>query len=347
MWSNPGYDPTPLSVGHERGDDRRLGRAERRPGEAAAVEGVPGAVPAGVDVQDRHLDRRARERLHPADADGRTRTCSTCRRPTTTCTTSATSSATGGPRPSRWPIAFRSSCNVPFGQVGLDLGAQKLSSQAERWGLCPTLPPAQTGCEEQLVPFVLPFENGRFPEASYFDRARAGAGATRAVGLDNDLWNPLHLALITAAIANGGTMHVPHLVTEVRDAKGGTVADVRGRGARPTDLDADLGRDADDDGRGRRERHRHRGADPRCRRSPARPARRRTARAAAERVVHGLRTGGPDRPAHDRRCGYRPGRWRPRERGDRRPEAAPIAESCDRARGCAGYEETDGRIDAR
>ena len=100
----------------------------------------------------------------------------------------------GGSKTVSLAIAFRSSCNVPFGQVGLDLGAQKLSSQAERWGLCPTLPPAQTGCEEQLVPFVLPFENGRFPEASYFDQ-RVPALAYSAVGLDNDLWNPMHLAL--------------------------------------------------------------------------------------------------------------------------------------------------------
>ena len=32
--------------------------------------------------------------------------------------------------------------------------------------------------------------------------------------------NPLHMALVTSAIANGGAMPAPRLVTEVRDAQG-------------------------------------------------------------------------------------------------------------------------------
>jgi peptidoglycan glycosyltransferase len=39
--------------------------------------------------------------------------------------------------------------------------------------------------------------------------------------LDNDLYNPLHLALIAGAIADGGTMWEPRLVTEVRAATTG------------------------------------------------------------------------------------------------------------------------------
>src|SRR4029453_16295948 len=35
------------------------------------------------------------------------------------------------------------------------------------------------------------------------------------------LYNPLHLSLIAAAIANGGTMYAPRLVTEVRAATTG------------------------------------------------------------------------------------------------------------------------------
>jgi peptidoglycan glycosyltransferase len=55
---------------------------------------------------------------------------------------------------------------------------------------------------------------------SYFDQNEA-ALARSAIGLDNDLTNPLHLALIAAAIGNGGTMYEPQLVTQVRDATTG------------------------------------------------------------------------------------------------------------------------------
>ena len=34
----------------------------------------------------------------------------------------------------------------------------------------PNLPPEETGCADPLIPFALPFENGRFPQASYFDQ---------------------------------------------------------------------------------------------------------------------------------------------------------------------------------
>ena len=47
--------------------------------------------------------------------------------------------------------------------------------------------------------------------------------ALSAVGLDNDKQNPLQLALESAAIANGGLLYAPRLVTEVRDSAGRTI----------------------------------------------------------------------------------------------------------------------------
>ncbi len=117
---------------------------------------------------------------------------------------------------------FESSCNVTFGQIGLDLGPEKLSKQAHAYGLCPTLPPEQTTCLEDTIPFTLPWQTGRFPEAAYF-ADRKPAVALSAVGLDNDLLNPMHEALITSTIANGGTMMQPRLVSEVRDPQGRVV----------------------------------------------------------------------------------------------------------------------------
>jgi len=115
--------------------------------------------------------------------------------------------------------AFEESCNVTFAEVGLELGPERLAAQARAYGLCGTLPPERTTCDEQLVRFELPFQNGRFPEPQYFER-NDPLLAFSAIGLDNDLVNPLQMASIAAAVANGGVLAQPRLVTEVRDAQG-------------------------------------------------------------------------------------------------------------------------------
>jgi peptidoglycan glycosyltransferase len=115
--------------------------------------------------------------------------------------------------------AFQESCNVTFAEIGLDLGARNMSEQARAYGFCPTDPPAQIECEEPTIPFGLPWQNGRFPVPSYF-ADRQPQLAFSAIGLDNVLTNPLHMALIAGAIANDGTMMQPRLITEVRDPTG-------------------------------------------------------------------------------------------------------------------------------
>lgn len=115
--------------------------------------------------------------------------------------------------------AFEESCNVTFAEVGLELGPERMAAQARAYGLCGTLPPDRTTCDDQLVRFELPFQNGRFPEPEYFER-NDPLLAFSAVGLDNDLVNPLQMTMMAAAVANGGVLQQPRLVTEVRDAQG-------------------------------------------------------------------------------------------------------------------------------
>jgi penicillin-binding protein A len=115
--------------------------------------------------------------------------------------------------------AFEESCNVTFAEVGLRLGAERLAAQARAYGLCGTLPPERTTCEKPPVTFELPFQNGRFPEPEYFER-NDPLLAFSAIGLDNDLVNPLQMALIASAVANDGVMPRPRVVTEVRDSQG-------------------------------------------------------------------------------------------------------------------------------
>jgi peptidoglycan glycosyltransferase len=115
--------------------------------------------------------------------------------------------------------AFTSSCNVIFGEIGLRLGAQKLSDQAHAFGFCETDPPVQTECIEATIPSGIPSATGRFPVASYFEQ-NDPLVAISAIGQDNVLANPMQMALVASAVANGGSMMRPRLVTEIRDPQG-------------------------------------------------------------------------------------------------------------------------------
>ena len=112
--------------------------------------------------------------------------------------------------------ALRISCNVTFGGIGLELGAEALAEQARAFGFT-----AEAG--EDLVPFDIPWVSGVFPDPSYFDQ-RTPAIALSAIGQDNVAANPLQMALVAAAIGNGGVLMEPRLVTEVRDPTGQVIA---------------------------------------------------------------------------------------------------------------------------
>jgi peptidoglycan glycosyltransferase len=103
--------------------------------------------------------------------------------------------------------AFQVSCNVTFGGIGLELGAEKLVQQAERFGF------------NQDVPFEVPFDEGSIPPAEDFAQA-ASFLATSAIGQQDVRTNPLQMALIAAAIANRGLLMAPRLVEEIRDPTG-------------------------------------------------------------------------------------------------------------------------------
>jgi peptidoglycan glycosyltransferase len=108
--------------------------------------------------------------------------------------------------------ALTISCNVVFGEIGLRLGGAKLADQAHAFGFAPD---ASSGD----VPFDIPFLEGVFPEASYFSD-RLPAVALSAIGQDNVAANPMQMALVASAIANGGSQMRPRLVSEIRDPSG-------------------------------------------------------------------------------------------------------------------------------
>jgi peptidoglycan glycosyltransferase len=110
----------------------------------------------------------------------------------------------GGPLPE----ALRVSCNTSFAQLGLDLGAQKLSAGADAFGF------------NKEPPIDLPYAaKSVFPAASEFARDQPGL-AKSAIGQQDVSATPLQMALVAAAIANNGTVMKPHVLAEVRDAEG-------------------------------------------------------------------------------------------------------------------------------
>lgn len=112
--------------------------------------------------------------------------------------------------------AFQVSCNVTFGQIGLELGAAALAEQARLFGFT-----AEPG--EAAVPFDVPWVSGVFPAPATFEQ-RTPAIALSAIGQQDVAANPLQMALVAAAIGNGGVQMEPRLVTEVRDPTGRVIA---------------------------------------------------------------------------------------------------------------------------
>jgi peptidoglycan glycosyltransferase len=103
--------------------------------------------------------------------------------------------------------ALEVSCNVVFGEIGLKLGAEKLVEQAQRFGF------------DQKIPLEIPFATGRIPPVKDFANALP-AVAFSAIGQQSVGANPLQMALVGAAIANGGVEMEPRLVKEIRDPSG-------------------------------------------------------------------------------------------------------------------------------
>ncbi|MGC3953670.1 MAG: penicillin-binding protein 2 [Propionicimonas sp.] len=95
--------------------------------------------------------------------------------------------------------ALEVSCNPAFARLGVELGADALRAQAERFGFGDTFL-AEIGSAAS-----------RFPEAP--DDAQTGMSA---IGAFDVAASPLQMAMVAAAIANGGVVMEPYLVERVR-----------------------------------------------------------------------------------------------------------------------------------
>ncbi|MBI2863712.1 MAG: hypothetical protein HYX94_04030 [Chloroflexi bacterium] len=106
--------------------------------------------------------------------------------------------------------AYAYSCNVTLSELGLRVGPQAYEDYARRFGL------------GSRIPFELPTEISRlFVRPDFFTGdERFYALASTSMGQGELSVSPLQMALVAAAIANGGVIEKPHLLAEVRRPDG-------------------------------------------------------------------------------------------------------------------------------
>ncbi len=103
--------------------------------------------------------------------------------------------------------ALAVSCNVAFGSIGLRLGDDALREQAERFGF------------EQVYFDDLDDALNRQARSRFPANPDEPQTAMSAIGQFDVAATPLQMAMVTSAIANGGTTMVPHLIDQVLDSK--------------------------------------------------------------------------------------------------------------------------------
>lgn len=96
------------------------------------------------------------------------------------------------------------SSNVVFSQVGVKLGEKNLRDIADRIGM------------EKDIPFDIPVNKSLFPYKTMSNTDMASVG----MGQGKLLITPLHMAMVTSAIANNGFMMKPILVNQVTSPSG-------------------------------------------------------------------------------------------------------------------------------
>lgn len=104
--------------------------------------------------------------------------------------------------------SFANSCNSSFANIGLSLNADRFSSLANQLLF------------NQKLPTNIPHTQSSFSLDSSDSDWLIGA---TAIGQGNTSMTPLHAAMITCAVANGGVLMEPYLVSSIESNDGNTV----------------------------------------------------------------------------------------------------------------------------
>jgi peptidoglycan glycosyltransferase len=103
---------------------------------------------------------------------------------------------------------FYRSCNIPFAQLAIELGPDKMVEGTKKWGI------------GEKVPIDLPA-----PAASSFGEVSDFTDqlpllAIGGFGQGSTTMVPLHMAMVASTVANGGVMMKPHVVDATLDHNG-------------------------------------------------------------------------------------------------------------------------------
>ena len=117
--------------------------------------------------------------------------------------------------------AYQHSINAVFCDIGMKLGARRVIDRAKNFGFY-SRPPIELPSDTVSPSGEFDFGKHRFfSDPGLMDPGRL------AFGQDKLLVTPLQMALVAAAVANGGTIMEPHLVKKVTAPGGGTVVKVK------------------------------------------------------------------------------------------------------------------------
>jgi peptidoglycan glycosyltransferase len=120
--------------------------------------------------------------------------------------------------------AYEHSINAVFCNIGKKLGAGKVLEQAKKFGFY-SVPPLETPQDARSA-------SGLYDKGHLFDpkhpETQVDPGRL-AFGQERLLASPLQMAMVAAAVANGGTIMTPHVLKEVRSPSGKLVTRVHPR----------------------------------------------------------------------------------------------------------------------
>jgi peptidoglycan glycosyltransferase len=117
---------------------------------------------------------------------------------TTTVITNSGESACGGASKVSIATALKLSCNVPFAQLGVALGQEKIAAMATKFGFGQS--------------FSIPLKSTASVYPSNLDAAQT---ALTAFGQFDVRVTPLQMLMVAATIANGGVQMQPYLVDQI------------------------------------------------------------------------------------------------------------------------------------
>jgi penicillin-binding protein A len=116
--------------------------------------------------------------------------------------------------------AYQHSINAVFCNIGKTLGAKRILDTAKDFGFY-SKPPLELPPDE-----VAPSGLYNFQQHKLYDNPKIVDPGRLAFGQEHMLVTPLQMALVAAAVANDGTIMVPHLVKQVRSPSGSLVTRV-------------------------------------------------------------------------------------------------------------------------